>query len=162
MDASVRRSSVVLAFAMKAAVKRSDEKFVSWGVSSGMPVAVLRDLAKFAATRKEMRRSIDEMLPPPPIYPVSDIQEMHEDDPMGIEPGRAGFLIVGTCPNGDPIAVDIRDEPGTVWYLSHEQMFGKDAEGLRSVAVKVASGIPAFWQRRAEDKSFPLNYWDAS
>ena len=137
----------------------SNEDFVSWGTKAGMPEAVLRDLTEFAATTDEMRAAIDEMLPGPPIYPINDIQGMHEGDFMGIAPSKAGFLVIGTCPNGDPIAVDIGEEPGTVWYLSHEQMHGRD---LRSVAVKVANSIPSFIHGLTEDESFPFDYWEAS
>ena len=137
----------------------SDKDFVSWGTKAGIPADVLQSLIKFACTPEELQTSIDKMLPAPPIFPIGEIRMLHEKDLMGIKPGKASFLVIGNCPNGDPIAADIGQEPGSVWYISHEQMFGTD---LRSVAVKVANSIPAFYQALAEDESFPLGYWDAA
>lgn len=137
----------------------SDQDFISWGSKAGIPQFILESLIEFAATPEQMQKTVDEIRPPPPIYPIDEIRAMNEGDPMGISPEKAGFLIIGTCGNGDPIAVDIGEQPGSVWYLSHEQMHEND---LRSVAVKVATDIPSFDQAFAKDESFPLDYWEAS
>jgi hypothetical protein len=136
----------------------SSSDFLLWGSKAGIATFVLQDLIEFAATPQQFRYAINEMLPPPPIYPVDEIRAMHDKDPMGISPKKADFLVIGTCPNGDPIAVDISQEPGSVWYLSHEQIFDK---APRSVAVKVAANIPSFHQALSAEKSFPRDYWDA-
>lgn len=137
----------------------SVNEFLSWGSKAGIPVTILQDLIVFAAKPEILRRTIDEMLPPPPIFPVNEIRAMQEKDPMGINPGKSRFLIIGSCPNGDPIAVDIGQDAGSVWYLSHEQMFDRE---IRSAAVKVAASIVEFCRRLAENDSFPLDFWDAS
>jgi hypothetical protein len=54
---------------------------------------------------------------------------------------RDGLLIVGTCPNGDPVAVDVRDQLGATGYIGHEMMW--QVGSVREVFVVLAPGLGA-------------------
>lgn len=57
-----------------------------------------------------------------------------------------GLLVVGSCPNGDYVAVDVRDALGAAGYFSHEtgwqgrQGFVVVAPGLGALAAGLAAG----------------------
>ena len=55
---------------------------------------------------------------------------------------RDGLLIVGGCPNGDPVAVDVRDRLGDTGFISHETMWQQAS--VRDVFIAVAAGLGEF------------------
>jgi hypothetical protein len=63
--------------------------------------------------------------------------------------GRDGLLVVGECPNGDMVAVDVRDRLGAAGYICHERtswvasardIFAVLAPGLGALAAGLAAG----------------------
>jgi hypothetical protein len=73
------------------------------------------------------------------------------------EPIDEGFLIIGSCPNGDPVAVDFRDPQLPVFYISHEQMHGNP---LAKVIRKVSNSIDEYDEALSDENSgIPLDYW---
>jgi hypothetical protein len=63
---------------------------------------------------------------------------------------RDGLLIVGSCTNGDPIAVDVRENLGDAGYIGHESMwqvknvrekFHVLAPGLGALVVGLDAGV---------------------
>jgi len=79
---------------------------------------------------------------------------------MGIEKQliQAGFLIVGSCPNGDPVVVSFRESKLPVFYLSHEELYDKP---FTEVMRKVSDSIAAYDEALStENSSVPLDYWD--
>jgi hypothetical protein len=118
---------------------------------------MIKQLIRLAASREEMKAACDAMEPAPPIYPLADIVEMTDKDPYGISPSANGFLIVGGCPNGDPIAIDVANEPGSVCVISHETMSDRS---IRDTAIRVAKDPTAMMEGLAKGK-FPADYCDA-
>ena len=54
---------------------------------------------------------------------------------------QAGFLIIGSCPNGDPVVVSFRDSNLPVYYVSHEELHGKP---LSQIMRQVSDSIAAY------------------
>lgn len=75
------------------------------------------------------------------------------------EPLEEGFLIIGSCPNGDPVVVSLGDPQLPVFYISHEQMHSNP---LSMVIRKVSASIDDYDKALSdEDSGIPLDYWDA-
>jgi len=78
---------------------------------------------------------------------------------MGIEKQliQAGFLIVGSCPNGDPVVVGFQESSLPVFYLSHEELYNKPfTEVMRKVSDSIAAYDKAL---STENSRIPLDYW---
>ncbi len=65
---------------------------------------------------------------------------------------------IGTCLNGDPIAVDFRDVPGAAGYVSHETMW--DEEDVRTVFIPLARSLGGL-ARQLDSGTAPVDYFDA-
>ncbi len=110
------------------------EKFLEWSASVGM--------SRSAAVRLLEHLPDDSALDPElPCWISSPSYSMAVNDPahggMGIETQliQEGFLIIGSCPNGDPVVVSFRDSNLPVFYLNHEELHRKPlAEVMRSRA----------------------------
>jgi hypothetical protein len=136
----------------------SAHTFDEWAMARGVSSEVIDQLKCYAATPQEMKEAEEATEPPPPIFSLQNIQEMTDTDLFGVAPMSQGFIIVGGCPNGDPIAVDLRDDSGSVWYVSHES----DANGdLRAISVRVADSLDAMLDRMVSGEDFPMDYFDA-
>jgi len=73
-----------------------------------------------------------------------------------------GFLIVGECPNGDPLAVELATKK--MVYISHDVMHEQDEEDEwddKSVA-RTNLTIDRFWSRAEDEKDFPCDYYAAT
>jgi hypothetical protein len=90
------------------------------------------------------------------FYSTKDIMSINAKGgiPLAL---NSGFVIVGTCPNGDPVAIDVADHPGTVGYLSHEEMWS--VENLRTVFRPVASSLGKLAEGLRENQ-IPLDYFE--
>lgn len=135
----------------------TESEFTAWAAERGLPSDTTELLLVCAATPEEMRASIDEMRPAPPIYTLADIVEMTDDDRYGISARSNGFVLVGGCPNGDLIGLDVAEEPGTVWYICHEVMHGSP---LREVSIRVAVDLNELFDGM-EAGDFPYDYFEA-
>ena len=72
---------------------------------------------------------------------------------------RDGLLIVGGCPNGDPVAVDVREQLGAAGYIGHETMW--QAGSVREVFRVLAPGLGALAAGLDADE-MPLDYYEAT
>lgn len=133
------------------------EEFLVWTTSRGVDRVASSLLLDYAATPEEMQEAQDAIETPPPIYSFDAIVHLTDKDPYGIAPLANGFVLIGGCPNGDPIALDVASKPGSVWYISHEMI--SDAP-LREVSICVAEDLEIMFERMAEGK-FPWDYFDA-
>ncbi len=76
------------------------------------------------------------------------------------EPIDDGFLIIGSCPNGDPVTVNFRDPRLPVFYISHEAMY---SQPLSEVIRKVSDALDDYDAALQDENSgIPLDYWHAS
>ena len=72
-----------------------------------------------------------------------------------LTPHDVGFIVFGWCPNGDPIAIDVKGEVGRILYLSHEEI---DEHGFPSRLV--SPSMEHFIEMVNSDK-MPLDYHEA-
>ncbi|QEL15955.1 hypothetical protein [Limnoglobus roseus] len=135
----------------------TEEQFLTWVNDRGLPRDRGMELLRLAATPEEMKAASEAWEPPPPIYNLGSIVTLTEDDPLGVSPKAHGFLIVGSCPNGDLIAVDGSTDVGSVWFVCHETMREKP---LREVALRVADNLADLMHKWATGKG-PMDYFDA-
>jgi len=134
------------------------DDFTQWATAKGLDSNTIRQVIACAATPEEFKQACEEDEACSPIYPLEEIQSLQEGDEMGVSPEKSGFLIVGSCPNGDPIALDTAADPGSVWYMGHETMHSKP---LRSIAIRVADNLVQFINNLVEDDDFPFDYYSA-
>ena len=134
------------------------EQFTAWASRRGLPHGIIAQLIRLAASPGAMKAAIDAADPAPPIYTLADIVDMTDNDPYGVSPSASGFVVIGGCPNGDPIAVDVADQPGSVWYISHELMSDRP---VREAAVRVAKD-PAAMVEGLAGGTCPFDYDDAA
>jgi hypothetical protein len=74
------------------------------------------------------------------------------------EPIEQGFLVIGSCPNGDPVVVQVRAPGLPVFYLSHEELHDRP---LTQIMRKIADSFAAFTEALLDKGSgMPLDYWD--
>jgi hypothetical protein len=132
-------------------------EFTTWASEHGVPGDTTEAILRYAASPQEMQEACDAMESAPPVYTLADIAEMTDADPYGISARDNGFILVGGCPNGDPIAIDVAAEPGTVWYICHEMMHDTP---LREVSVRVAEDLTELFEGM-EVGTFPYDYFDA-
>lgn len=71
---------------------------------------------------------------------------------------KRNLLIVGTCPNGDPVVIDVAITKGDIGYLCAETMWQED--DVRSAFVPVAPSFASFLEGLSTDK-LPLDYFEA-
>jgi hypothetical protein len=135
----------------------TDREFAAWASQRGVPDQTTKAILRYAATPEDMREACHAMEPAPPVYALGDIVEMTDADPFGISARGHGFILVGGCPNGDPIAIDVADQLGTVWYICHETMHGRP---LREVSVRVAGDLTELFEGMATG-DFPFDYFEA-
>lgn len=69
-----------------------------------------------------------------------------------------GLLIVGSCPNGDPVAVDVRGQVGGAGYIGHETMWQET--NVRAVFLPLAASLGELAERLAAGNA-PCDYYDA-
>lgn len=133
-------------------------EFATWGTRHGAPDSTIEELLRYAASPEEMKEACDAVEPAPPVYTLDDIVEMTNKDPYGISARENGFIVVGGCPNGDPITVDVANEPGSVWYICHETM---SARPVREASIRVAKDLTEMLESMAEG-TFPFDYFEAT
>jgi hypothetical protein len=130
-----------------------EKEFRSWASKAGIPEAAIETIIRHAPSNSDFESTAEDMTPK--IYPLEGILAAQSREEVDIDALTDGFVIVGSCPNGDPIVVDLRMEPGSIWYLSHEEMFHAP---LRSVCLKVAKSLKDFTRER---DTLPIDYWAA-
>ncbi len=128
------------------------DRFLKWSKSLGMEAGRATELLKHMPDDS----ALDPQLP---CWISSPSYAMSANDGRGIEGQlhREGLLVVGSCPNGDPVVVNYRDAKLPVYYLSHEEMHSKP---LLQIMRKVSDSIEAYEMALSDEKSgIPLDYW---
>ncbi len=85
----------------------------------------------------------------------SDIRELNNEQPLGTTAVENGFIVIGDCPDGDPIAIDMRTNPGSVHYITHEEI----DEG--SVISKMVAPDIRTFVRIMDEENVPYDYHEA-
>lgn len=132
----------------------TSKDFLAWGRNQGIAEDAIVEIARISSIPID-----DKTVRTDCIYTPESIVDLWESNGMRIDPARHGFAIVGGCANGDPIALSLRaHEIGSVWYLDHERMHDED---LRSIGVKVADSMAAFYRTLCDDSKFPYDFHSA-
>jgi hypothetical protein len=136
------------------------QEFTAWASDHGVSDYTTEEILVFSATPEEMKAAYDDY--PLPVYSLRDIVQMTDEDAYGISARKNGFILVGGCKNGDPIAIDVTD--GSVWYICHEKMHYKS---VREVSVRVAVDLTEMMEGIAANMEttgatmFPYDYFQA-
>jgi hypothetical protein len=139
--------------------KNEREKFLEWSMSIGMSRRAAMKLLKHMPDDSALNPEI-------PCWISSPSYCLDANDPasggMGIEKEliQDGFLVIGSCPNGDPVLVRFREPELPVFYLSHEQFHDKP---LAEVIRKISDSIAAYDKALSTKHSgVPLDYGGAN
>jgi hypothetical protein len=134
-------------------------EFLQWLTDRGADPLTATLVNALATSPEDFRAAYESRRPRPPFDRRAGIREMNDEDLCGVANLTHGLLLVGACPNGDPIAVDIADDPGSVWYVSHEEMH---SEPLRSVSIRVAANLADWATALMENtENFAIDYFSA-
>jgi hypothetical protein len=74
-------------------------------------------------------------------------------------PGNTRFVLIGSCPNGDAVALDTTVESGAVYFVNHETVHVAMADD--ECTVKVADSLSDYLQACVDDPDFPFDYYEA-
>jgi hypothetical protein len=131
------------------------KEFLKWSAAIGMNHADAVQLLKHLPDDS----TLDPQLP---CWINSPSYCLAVNDPkrggMGIETQllQEGFLVIGSCPNGDPVLVGFRDSSLPVFYLSHEQVRHRP---LAEVRRKISDSLAAYDKALCtENSGIPLDY----
>lgn len=123
-------------------------KFLEWIARRGIPKAASRFIGHMWV------RDDDAAVGAINLLPESAIMTQADDEPRWL---TAGFLVIGSCGNGDMVAIDVRGTPGSVWFMSHEELWGDDSADPRRFSVQVAKDLADLVVRAWDIDSFPLD-----
>jgi hypothetical protein len=91
---------------------------------------------------------------------VETAERIMDPDAWFYFPGNSRFILIGSCPNGDAIALDTLEVPGAVYYIDHERVHDDIPD--RDRVVRVADTLTKYVDRCLTDPNFPQEYQDAS
>lgn len=76
-----------------------------------------------------------------------------------LKPFREDLLIVGSAPNGDAWAIDLRDGEA-VGVISHDLVWDREVASARAGMIRVADSLDAALER-ARVGALPVDFWAA-
>ena len=95
----------------------SRDEFVAWANECGVSKKTVDVILRYHASEENYPDEYERTMMM--IGPVKDFDTIYNQTLFNltkVSPLEAGFLIVGSCGNGDPVAVDIRNDVDSVWY----------------------------------------------
>ncbi|MCK5942911.1 MAG: SMI1/KNR4 family protein [Planctomycetes bacterium] len=132
-------------------IEHVDASFLDWVASIG---AGPKSVACFAAGWVGAGGMVGTGFP----MAASEIAVLAEAEPRWL---ASGFLIIGSCGNGDPVALDLRDAPGAVCFLSHDVLWPDEHADPRAWSVQVAADLAEFVGCAWDLDAFPVDFCDA-
>jgi hypothetical protein len=129
------------------------KKFIAWAATKGIPPEVVDVIIETAPLKSDLDPE-----EPYHLRHLADIRSMHGERGIPVPALASGFLLVGGCPNGDAVALDFTQNIGSIYYISHEQMYDNE---LRTVSVLVARDLRELKAKVYNNRRFPLDYWEA-
>ena len=128
-----------------------ESEFSLWALSMGIDGTTLSVLTT-PPTRFAERELIQRFIPC-----FESIRQLNYEEPLGTSAVKSGFIVIGDCPDGDPIAVDLKTNPGSVHYICHEDL--DDDGGV--ISKMVAPDIQTF-ATMMNDETVPYDYHSAT
>ena len=91
------------------------------------------------------------------LFSYNGMKQMNEDKDYPIEAAavKSGLFIIGSSGSGDPIAIDFKNNAGSIHFVNHEEMDGQNV-----LTVKIADNMRDFVSLLEEEK-LPIDYFDA-
>jgi hypothetical protein len=129
-------------------------EFRSWLAEVKAPREIVDLLAVGLPARQKRRRRLGDRHD---LFTEGEIMAENRGEPRCL---RAGLLVIGSCINGDPVALDLRKRIGAVGYVSHENVWGDEGARVRKFFVAVAPSLAEF-ARLAADRELPVDYYAA-
>jgi hypothetical protein len=126
--------------------------FLAWLADRGIPEAATRFLVQAWV------KDDDAFVGAISLRTESAIMKEVADEPRWL---AAGFLVIGSCTNGDLVAIDTRGVLGSIWFMSHEELWGDDTADPRRFSVQVTEDLAALVVRAWDIDSFPFDCHDA-
>jgi hypothetical protein len=128
--------------------------FLSWLAEGKAPREVVDLLAAGLPARQKRRRRLGDRYD---VFTGDEILKESREEPRYL---RAGLLVIGSCLNGDPVALDLRKRVGAVGYVSHDTVWGDEGARARRYFAVVAPSLAEF-ARLAVDRRLPVDYFAA-
>jgi hypothetical protein len=121
----------------------------------------MKTFSDWLASRGVPRDGIDKLLE---LLPHSaDLFEtperIMESDCWFNYPDNSRFVLLGSCPNGDAVAIDTADQPGAIFFIDHERVHDDIPDSER--AARVANSLTDYVQSCLDDPDFPCDYHEA-
>ena len=127
----------------------NESEFLVWATSRSLQQAEVESL-KLSASHAE-----EDTLTGRVVLDYASIAEYTDDEIIDACPFDSGFVVFGDCPNGDQVAIDVKQNVGTVHYLSHEE-----SDGCSFPSIRVANSMEQFLTDLGNDK-VPTDYHEA-
>ena len=128
-----------------------ESDFEQWALSMGIDGASLSLLVTLP-TRFPDRELVQRFIPS-----FEAIRQLNYEEPLGTTAVENGFIVIGDCPDGDPIAIDLKTNPGSVHYICHEEL--DDDGGV--ISKMVAPDLQTFATMMNEE-TIPYDYHNAT
>jgi hypothetical protein len=129
-------------------------ELLSWLVEGKTPREVIDLLAAGLPARQKRRRRLGDRYD---LFSEDEILKESLEEPRYL---RAGLLVIGSCINGDPVALDLRKRIGAVGYISHDMVWGDEGARIRRYFAIVTPSLAEF-ARLAVDRRLPVDYFSA-
>ena len=127
----------------------NETEFRNWATKHSVSNKIVKSLMESAAL------AIEDTLVGRAMLDYAGIAEITDEVIIDSCPFDAGFVVFGDCPNGDPIAIDVQNNVGTIHYLSHEE-----TDGCEFPSFQVAESMGNFLKQYANEK-MPIDYHEA-
>jgi len=122
-------------------------EFLAWAKTTTLDCDLTQQIANHAPETEEYVN----------LYSLQGISKMYESNAYNLPPpSKLGFLLIGSCMNGDQIVADVSNDVGSVFYLSCGSMHKEPRK-----FAKVADSLDEFMRLADEDRE-PSDYYDAS
>jgi hypothetical protein len=123
---------------------------LAWLSSNDVPKAVVDEMGSGFLSKGVYVGSVM-------IYSAADIESVNSKGGIPVAL-KHRLMIVGSCPNGDPVVVDLQDKPGAAGYLCHETMWS--SEDIRAEYIQLAPSLSGLIMGLA-NKAMPMDYFEA-
>jgi hypothetical protein len=131
------------------------DTFGTWAKSVG----ISNDAASLLAAL--LPKETDFLGVPDRVHPLRELRERNFPCDIPIldsDVCQRGYLIIGLCPNGDPVLVGVREPDLPVYYGEYGRLYsGRLTDGIKKVSVSLRSFIHDI---NSSQVSMARDFWD--
>ncbi|MGJ8654706.1 MAG: hypothetical protein ACSHX8_15710 [Opitutaceae bacterium] len=132
--------------------RKLSPKYEGWIDSQNIPKE-LKSFLKFLNLEQEFGLGTNV------LSPTENIIEYNEEFRYILE---AGFVIIGSCTNGDMVAIEYKQTEGETGYLSHDELWEWDEKEYPNPYehfLSLGESVGAYALRAIDYLNFPLDYY---